>query len=169
MRGALILLLLIATITGCASEPSPAERKAEAERDIAMVHEANDAAPPRREVIPDAIRYDDIEEHAMFGQACNYAPGTSLGTRVIARQEDAFIKVNGEVQRLAADSGSEELPALSRSIYTGRQYSLRLALAGEGAASGPDGAKRDFEGTISLRDQWGREVYRGSGLAQCGV
>lgn len=166
MRRVLLALACALAAAGCGSEPTPEEREAKAARDIAMVKKAARAAPPLRQVTLEAIRYDDIEAHAMFGRSCNYAPGTGLGTRVIAREGDAFIKMNGKVRRLAADPGSPALPAMSRTLYAGREYSLRLQTGGEGRA-GPDGGTMDYEGTISLRDAWGREVYRGSGLARC--
>ena len=159
-------LLLAVLLAGCGQDLSPAERAAEEERAIALVHKGNAAMPPLREVIPEPILYPDIERHNLSGAGCNYAPGTSLGTRVVARPADAFVKIDGAVQRLAADPGSRELQLGSRSLYIGREYELRLELAGEGAQSGTSTV--DFEGTVSLRDQYGRVVYQGSGLAQCG-
>jgi len=170
MRRTEILALAVLLLASCEGEPSREESEAGAERDIAMVEQANSAAPPLREVTPEAIRFDDIEQHDISGAACNYAPGTSLGTRAIAREGDAFVKVEGEVLRLAADSGSRELPARSRSIYDGREYSLQLAVSGEAQTAGEGDANDEVtnrEGTMSLRDRWGREVYRGTGLVQC--
>ena len=170
MRRSSILALAVLLLASCEREPPPEELAADAERDIAMVEQANNAAPPLREVTPEPIGFDDIEQHDISGVACNYAPGTSLGTRAIAREVDAFVKVEGEVLRLAADTGSRELPSGSHSVYDGRQYSLRLDVAGDGepAGEGQAAGVTNYEGTMSLRDSWGREVYRGTGLVQCG-
>ena len=54
----------------------------------------------------------------------------------------------------------------SRTLYTGKDYTLRLAIDGEGEQAG--GESVNYEGTVSVRDAWGREVYEGTGLAQCG-
>lgn len=159
------LLLLCAS---CGNEATPEDLEAQAERDIAMVEAANNAAPPLREVTPEPILYPDIERHDMYGAACNYAPGTSLGTRVIARPADAFIKLDGEVLRFAADPGSRELPAGTRSHYDGREYSLRLELEGAGEPVSNNTEVVEYEGEIDLRDRWGRVVYSGTGLARCG-
>jgi len=157
-------LLALALLAGCDNGSTAEEQELSDARDVAMVEAANDAKPPVKEVTPEPLLMPDIERYDLFGEACNYAPGTSLGTRVIAREADAFVKVDGEVQRLAADPGSRELPMHSRTMYSGAKYSLRLALNGDGAK--PTGAG-DYEGSVTLRDEYGRVVYEGTGLAQC--
>lgn len=158
----LATFLLMACDSGLSSE----EQAIQDERDVSMVVRANRALPPLKQVTPEPILYPDIERHDLFGVACNYAPGTSLGTRVIAREADAFIKIDGEVMRLAADPGSRELPLATRSLYNGREYSLRLAIESDGEQSGTE--TMDYEGQIVLYDAHGRSVYEGEGLAQCG-
>jgi hypothetical protein len=165
MRGlsAVAALLLLAS---CGEEISPEEQALQDERDVAMVQAANDVAPPLRQVTPEPITAPDIERYDLFGETCNYAPGTSLGTRVIARESDAFFKLEGEIVRLAADPGSRELPARTRTLYSGKEYSLRLTIDGEGEPA-PSGAAVNYEGSVTVRDAHGREVYEGTGLAQC--
>lgn len=170
-------------VVGCGSDASPEERAAEAERDMALVERANATLPPLDEVTPEPIAYDDIERHNLTATGCNFAPGTSLGTRVIATDGAAHMKLDGEMVRFAADSGSHELPPGIRSRYLGREQELQLALAeqderaeadtaADEAAAGDDSAADhrgtvDYEGTVTLRDAFGRIVYQGSGLAQC--
>lgn len=162
---AVFVLLLTATLSGCGDSVTPEEQAIRDARDIAMVERANASAPPVLDVSPEPIGYPELERHDLMGTACNYAPGTSLGTRVVAREVDAYVKINGEMLRLAADPGARELPAGSRSLYSGKTYSLQLAIAGEGK---PASNGVDYEGTVILRDAWGREVYEGTGLARCG-
>ena len=119
------------------------------------------------ELEPDPILYPDIERHEMFGASCAYATGNSLGARVIARQSDAFMKLEGEVIRFVADVESEELPYGTRSSYKASDFALVLDVSGAGDQSGPE--VMAYEGTISLRDQNDREVFSSSGTAQCGV
>jgi len=160
-----IWLLPLALLAGCDTGPSEDEQAAADARDVAMVEAANDVKPPLKEVTPDPIMLSDIEQFDLFGEACNYAPGTSFGTRVIARASDAFLKVDGEVVRLAADPGSRELPVHSRTLYSGKEYSLRLALSGDGSNTPTEPGK--YEGSVTLRDQYGRVVYEGTGYAEC--
>ncbi len=158
--------LAVLFLCACNPELTPEEQALQDERDIAMVEQANSSAPPLREVTPEPILYPDIERHDLFGAACNYAPGTSLGTRVIAREADAFMKIDGEVMRFAADPGARELPLRTRSLYNGRRYALRLQIGGAGEEAGTETA--NYEGRIALFDSYGRVVYEGEGLAQCG-
>lgn len=164
-------------LVGCGESLTPEEQAAADERDIAMVEEANDAMPPVRQVTPEPILLPDIERYDLLGEACSYAPGTSLGARVIAREADAFMKIDGEIERFAADPGARELPMHTRSVYNSKDFSLVLALE-QGGAEGATGDDDDvpkpstdgrlnFEGTVTLRDAYGRVVYEGVGLAQC--
>ena len=180
------------TFAGCGQEPTPAELAAEAERDIALVEKGNSALPPLEEIVPEAITYPDIERHDLTGPGCNYAPGTSFGTRVIARESDAVLKIDGSIVRLSPDSGARELLHGSHARYVGREHELNLDLAsetdepgdvpGEGTAEPTethsdrqDGTpeagtgRESYEGTVTLRDEYGRIVYQGTGLAQCGT
>lgn len=159
MRGRLVAVALL-LLAGCEKEPSPEEQALEDARDVAMVRAANDVMPPIQMVTPEPLLLPDIEQYDLYGEACNYAPGTSFGTRVVAREADAFVKIDGEVHRFAADPGSRELPMHTRSLYNGKEYSLRLALEQQ-VESG------DYEGSVTVRDRFGRVVYEGVGLAEC--
>lgn len=164
MRNRLALAALL-ILAGCGREVTPEEQAMADARDVAMVEAANEIMPPRKEVTPEPILLPDIERFDLYGQACNYAPGTSLGTRVVAREADAFMKIDGEVVRFAADPGSRELPMHTRTFYNGREYSLRLAIVEHAASDGGD--TPDYEGAVTLRDRFGRVVYEGVGPAQC--
>ena len=164
MRQTAVLAALL--LAACDSGLSSEEQSIQDERDISMVERANRALPPLKQITPEPILYPDIERYDLFGAGCNYAPGTSLGTRVIAREADAFVKIDGEMVRLAADPVARELPLSTRSLYNGREYSLRLSIENDGEQSGLE--TMDYEGQVALYDAHGRSVYEGEGLAQCG-
>ena len=155
------LALLLA---GCGDETPPDERSAADDRDVAMVEAANKAAPPVQLVTPEPILLPDIERYDLLGETCSYAPGTSLGARVIAREADAFMKIDDEIERFAADPGSRELPMHTRSVYNSKDYSLVLALDED---TGEGEEQVSFEGSVTVRDAYGRVVYEGIGEAQC--
>ena len=157
--------LLIFALSACGEKSESNDVQTQADRDLAIVEEINNAQPPIKMVDAEAILYPDIEANALYGSACNYAPGTSIGTRVIARQDDAIMKLEGEIMRFAADAGSAKLPLETRAIYAGKEYVLELSIDGDGKPSGRHST--DYQGTIALRDSWGRVVYTATGLAQC--
>jgi hypothetical protein len=103
MRQILFLAGAGLLLAGCSDNPSPDEQAMADERDIAMVEQANKAMPPLHMVTPEPILLPDIERYDLLGETCSYAPGTSLGARVIAREADAFMKIDGDIERFAAD------------------------------------------------------------------
>lgn len=161
-----IVALAVLLLAGCGDNLTPAEQALQDERDIAMVQRANNSMPPLKEITPEPILYPDIERNDLFGAVCSYAPGTSLGIRAIAREADAFVKIDGEIVRMAADPGARELPLRTRSLYNGREYSLRLQILGEGEQA--EAETIDYTGQVTLRDAYGRVVYEGEGPVQCG-
>ncbi len=163
------LLALTMFLSGCAQEPDPDANSNDARRDVAMVEEANRVLSPLREVTPEPIVFADIEQHEMFGLGCAYAPGVSGTPRVIARAQDAFVKLEGEVLRFAADPGAQALPADTRGHYVGREYSLELTAKGEGEPASDAMETTNYSGSVRLLDRWDREVYSGTGQVQCGA
>ena len=165
MRRLWIVALAIAACA-CSSEDHAAN-EAEDARVVQAVRKANAAPPGIVEVTPEPLLTADIERWDLFGQSCAYAPGTSLGARVIAREGDAFMKIDGDLVRFASDSGSRELPMRTRSVYNGREYSVRLEIVDNGKEASLKSGQGNYEGTIWLRDQWDRVVYQGSGSVSC--
>ena len=163
MRQVLMLAGVALLLTGCRDE-APEERTAADERAVAMVEAANKAPPPVQLVTPEPILLPDVERYDLLGEACSYAPGTSLGARVIAREADAFMKIDGDIERFAADPGARELPMHTRSVYNSKDYSLVLALRED---TGEGEQRASYEGSVTLRDAVGRVVYEGTGEAQC--
>jgi hypothetical protein len=165
MRAAALLCCVL--LAACGGELTPEEQAQQDLQDIALVEQANQAAEPLEIVTPEPILLPDIERYDLLGAGCNYAPGTSLGTRVLARPTDAFVKIGGNLMRFAADPGARELPQGTRSLYTSKTHVLKLAITGDGEPSA--GGKADYEGQIVLLDRHGRIAYEGVGLAQCGA
>ncbi|QZH74776.1 MAG: hypothetical protein JY451_14130 [Erythrobacter sp.] len=164
MTAALLAALLLA---GCGETVSEEEERARNEAIAERVREANATASPLEEILPEVIGYSDMEANDLLGLSCSYAPGTSMGVRAIARETDAYMKIDGEMVRFAADPGSRELPAKSRTLYNGREYSLRLAV--EDVVAEGEIEDTTYEGTMWLYDRFDRVVYTGSGTANCGA
>ena len=86
----------------------------------------------------------------------------------LAMAETGHFLHNGELVTLAADKGSAELPYLARRKYDGTAFSMTLELDEEtGEQVGEEVS--DYSATLTIRDAHEAEVYRKTGIAQCGV
>lgn len=154
MRFAFVMPLVVLASCGEA-EPAVGPVQSDAQA-VSMVEDANAVIPPAVAILPEPILAADIEAQDMFGATCSYTVRTVPTPILMVRDTDAFMKLNGETIRFAADPGSRELLNSTRSLYNAREYALRLALT-------------NGQGTISLRDAWDREIFSGTGAAQCGA
>lgn len=165
MRPALPIALLLAA---CGGEPEPtdAEKIARDEAKIAAVKQAQDIPPEPVTLQP--IAYSEIEKHDLLGASCAFgSEDESPGALVLAMDRGAFIKVDGELMRLAPDPGSPELPLGARGKYDGKEHSLILDVAeGEGEQQGIE--TTDFPARLTVRNRRDQVVYAASGKARCG-
>ena len=159
-------ILALIGLAACDST-TPAEQEAAREAAVAEV-EANQEPPPEQLVL-DPIRYAEIEKYEISGAGCAFAPdGGGLGAVALAMADEGYLIRKGELQTLAADKGSKELPYLARQKYDGREYSFTLDLdESSGEQSGYE--TTDYRGTLTVRDGSDRVLYRASGLTQCGA
>ena len=165
MRALPIIALLV--LAGCDESPmTPAEQRAQDERDIAMVEDANRAAA--KPIAPEPILYPDIEANNLYGTSCAFAPSDGgLGAVMIGMTDEGYLKLDGDLVRLAADKGSPELPFGARGRYAGRAYAAELMVApGEGKQMGAESV--NYEGRLTVRDSGGTIVYDKPGTVQCG-
>ena len=80
--------------------------------------------------------------------------------------EAAYVKHDNEIERLAPDMGSAEMPFGTRANYDGTSYGLEMMTRGEGQAIG--GETTLYDATLTLRDGRDRIVYEREGVARCG-
>jgi len=172
MRRAAFLLppLLLA---GCGGPKlTPEQQEAADRRAIAAVEAAQDI--PAQPVSPEPILTEDIERYDLLGGACRFMPehgpaATPQGKGALAfvNEGGAYLKVDGEMLRLAPDAGSPELPLGARGRYDGKAYSIILDIArAEGEPSGMETI--DFPARLVLRNARDQTVYAASGIAECG-
>lgn len=161
-----LVLLGACLLPACGSEMSAEERAAADERAIAAV-EAHQA-PPALPVAPEKILYPDIEKNDLFGTSCAFAPeGGGLGAIALAMEDAGYLKLDGEIVRLAADKGSGDLPMGAYRKYDGKANSFRLELDRE--AGKQDGIETtNYPASLTILDAGDRVVYEASGIAQCG-
>ena len=96
-------------------------------------------------------------------RAANVPPAIPVTVTMV---EAAYVKQDNEIQRLAPDMGSAEMPFGTRSNYDGTQFGLEMTMRGDGEAIG--GETTLYDATLTLRDGRDRIVYQQDGVARCG-
>lgn len=161
------LLGTVMALAACGDDVSSQEQHEADAQAVAMVEQANSAEPPLEELVPEPIIETDMQAEEMGGERCTYSPGTNHGVLVVARQVDAYMKIANRLVRFAADPGARQLPFETRTLYNGREYHLRLDIPEDESAGTEATAGTEFEGTVTLFDQWDRVVYSGDGPVTC--
>lgn len=167
MKQIFVLALACLSLTACSEESSPQEQAREDAAAIASVEAAQ--VPPPQPVNLSAITFPDIERENLFGAGCNFAPtGGGMGAITIAQNKAGYLKVDGQIERFAPDSGSAELPYGARERYTSGNRSFRLIVdTSESQQSGYE--TMDYPGRLVIRDSQDRIVYEADGIVQCGA
>ena len=160
------LVLPLALAACAAEEPTAAEQAARDEAKIAAVEQAQEIPP--QPITLEPIGYPEIEKHGLFGASCAFAPeGGGLGAHVLAKEDGAYLKLDGQLERLAPDPGSPELPLGARGKYDGKRNSLILDIAqAEGEQSGTETV--NYPARLIVRNERDQVVYEANGIAQCG-
>lgn len=125
-----------------------------------------EAEPPVASVVPQVITYPDIEANDLFGAGCAYASGTSMAPIVLAKPDEAAMKIAGQIRRFKVDPQSEGAVLGSRTRYLAEDRVLYLTVEGEGTPAGDETV--DFTGSVRLVDGAGAELYATTGIVQCG-
>src|SRR5690606_23120878 len=112
--------------------------------------------------------YPDIEQYELFGATCAFAPGDGIGAIVIAMNQTAWMKLDDDMVRLAADKGGEKLPMGTWRHYDGKEYSLELQVERTAARSSASQTV-NYPGELEVRDAYGHLVYGAKGTVQCGA
>lgn len=163
----LLLLCLVSTtmLGACSEEVSPTEKARIDAAKIAAVERANIVPPDP--VSPQKIYYSDYETNDLFGAGCAFAADDAgLGAIALTRSEIAYIKLDGKIDRLAADKGGAKAPYATWQSYDGKNHTILLEFApGDGEASGTQSVK--YSVNLTIRNGRNQIVYQTEGFAQC--
>lgn len=131
--------------------------------------EASSEASSSGSIMPEAIRYPDIEKHEIYGASCAFVPdGGGLGAIAIAMADAGYMHLDGTIERFEPDRESAELPLGARQMYRSELYRFDLLLEeDEGTQSGYESS--NFDARLTVRDRNDAVVFEATGLAQCGV
>lgn len=162
-----LVILAALGLASCGSEPTAEERERMERAAIAEV-EANQIPPPDP-VDPQAMTFADFERNGILGMGCSFLPsGEGENPVAITMGEGAYLKIDGEISRLAPDAGSAEAPYGTRAKYDGKRLSMQLEIEpGDGEQIGTETIEHDAR--LILSDGRDRIVYEARGRAHCGA
>lgn len=166
MRFAIPIALLCALAACGEAEMTPEEQEAADAEAIAQVQASQ--VPPVQPINPRPITFEDIESENLSGAGCAFKTGPQADPIALTQPRRGYMKLESEIQRFAADSGSAKLPLDTHRKYTGEEYEFELIMdAGGGTQSGMETV--DYPGSrLTVRDGKARVVYQADGLVQCG-
>ena len=123
--------------------PSAEQQRKSDDRDVAAVEAAQNRLPPTKAVALQFLAPADQARMDGAGGRCAYGNGGAQQTDPVLVTMGSFgwIKVRGELTKLAADSGSEPGPVRTWTHYTGQEITLRV-LPDESSAAPNDSAPR---------------------------
>ena len=111
------------------------------------------------------ITYMDIEAAKLTGPSCNYASGKSMAAVVMAMNDSAVMKLDGQLIHLTLDPQCNKLEKGTGSRYVAPGYVLDLAVNKESRSE--QAGKVGFTGSVRLSDGQGRVLYATDGDVQC--
>ena len=111
------------------------------------------------------ITYMDIEAAKLAGPSCNYASGKSMAALVMAMNNEAVMKIGGQLKHFTLDPQCNKLEKGTGSRYVAPGYVLDLAVKKESRSE--QAGKIGFQGSVKLSDDKGKVVYSTDGDVQC--
>ena len=107
----------------------------------------------------------DIEAAKLTGPSCNYASGKSMAALVMAMNNEAVMKIGGQLKHFTLDPQCNKLEKGTGSRYVAPGYVLDLAVKKESRSE--QAGKIGFQGSVKLSDDKGRVLYSTDGDVQC--
>ena len=168
MRAILLSAALLACAACSPAQQEQAKEPAAKATEVAEVERLS--TPPAIALSPQEITYADLEKHDLFGVGCYFLDGAGEKAPMlfIAADEKGWLKLDGEIAEMSSDRSSKELPYLSWSRYVGLARTVQLERNANAARStGPE--TETAPGTITIRDERDRVVFKRSGAIECGA
>lgn len=160
-------LVPVAALALAACGQSAEERRAADDADVAAVKAVQNRLPPLAPIKPEVLMDEDISRIDASGPGCMLRIGEGLAPAVLVTVGSyGWIKLDGEVIKLAGDSGSERGPADTWTRYAGKKATLRIDSA-DGDIPATEAPGRSRAVTLTLRDAYDRVIYRGEGTQTC--
>ena len=142
----------------------PEQGEKERLSDVAEVERAQTLPPIP--IVPDMIAHADLEKHGLLGPGCHVPAGGGKNLLALVNERLAYIIVEGELERFAADPGSATLGFGVHARYSGTSRSMEWWLDEDMARQTKDGLT-DYPGTLTIRDAAGAVVWAHQGPVRC--
>lgn len=161
-------LTLIAVLLVGACGKDPVQQRREDDQAVAAVNAAQNRLPPLKPLRLQQLTSEDLGRMDDVGSRCTL-PADPTGPaipQIVTMGSYGWIKLDGELIRLAADTSSQPGYGKTWSRYTGKELTLRIEPAESPAA--PATAK-DVHRLVRLtvRDAWQRVIYETSAWQAC--
>jgi hypothetical protein len=165
--GAAWLAAVALLLTGCAREPTLAEREAADARAVAQVEAVQKQKPPPRPIFPQPIGFDEIQARNLYGAGCAFTPDGGSGPVLLTRDKAGYVRLGDRLIRLASDPGSTSMPLGTWSRYIGKEFVAALANADSGGE--PLGSESlRWTGRLTMTDAFDQPIYAAEGMLACG-
>jgi hypothetical protein len=166
MRGWMMAGLAAAVLAGCGEkEISPEEREMDVEKAIAEVEAAQ--TPPPDVVTPERITPDERRRSNLSESGCAFAVNNpEVGAQAILQMNVGYMKIGGDMERLAPDAGATDGPSGTKARYAGGRHALLVQFDMDKAVKA-GGEGLSVPTRIALQDGRGRTVYVAEGTSMC--
>lgn len=161
-----VVPLLVLALSAC-GQSEPGRKAISDEEAIAAVEAAQNRLPPIKEIVPQPLTRADFARIEP-GPACSFRPDADLAGDPLMHSGKslAYLKIDGELIKLASDPGGPELPLGTWQHYVGKSVTLRIEWPG-GAGKRVDVDRRRWPARLVLRDPIDRIAYDASGWLDC--
>ena len=148
--------------------PNAEQQRKDDDKDVAAVEAAQHRLPPTEAVALQLLLPEDQARMDGVGGRCAFSNREAAQTDPVLVTMGSFgwIKVKGELIKLAADSGSEPGPVRTWTRYTGRENTLRI-LPAETRTAPSDSIRTRQLVRLVMRDAWDREVSAADLVQDC--
>ena len=157
----LSVILAGAMLAGC-GQKDPAKQAAADARDVAMAERMS--REPLQPIVPEPITASQITRYGLDRTACSFRRDGTGDPLFMAGIQEGFMRLSGDLTRLAARTESAELPGHARGTYVG--LSNRVEFSALPDKDGASGAK-SWPARMIIHDQQERVAFTADGLMTC--
>jgi hypothetical protein len=163
-----LTLIAVLLVAGCGKDP--VQQRREDDQAVAAVNAAQNRLPPPKPFRPEPLTVEDLARMDDVGARC-ILPADPAGPAIpqlVTMGSYGWIKLDGELIRLVADTAGQPGNNRTWSRYTGKELTLRIEPAEARAAPiTANGVHRRVR--LTVRDAWQRVIFETTVWQACSV